>query len=92
MAEVEVEAVAAGVTAMFGLRWQAMIQGVAFMSHQLGSFVGALGGGLLFDALGSYDLAWKLIVGLGLTAGLVQLSFALAQPPRRKLATAQARP
>ena len=27
------------------------------MSHQLGSFVGAFGGGLLFDALGSYDLA-----------------------------------
>jgi len=38
---------------MFGLRWQAMIQGVAFMSHQFGSFLGALGGGLLFDALGS---------------------------------------
>jgi len=27
------------VVEMFGLRWQAMIQGIAFMSHQLGSFV-----------------------------------------------------
>ena len=78
--------IAGSVVEMFGLRWQAMIQGVAFMSHQLGSFVGALGGGLLFDMLGSYDLAWKLIVGMGLTAGLVQLSFALARPVPRRLA------
>jgi predicted MFS family arabinose efflux permease len=53
----------------------------------LGSFVGALGGGILFDMLGSYDLAWKLIVGMGLTAGLVQLSFALARPVPQRLAT-----
>src|SRR3712207_7906332 len=42
---------------MFGLRWQAMILGFAFTSHQVGSFLGAYGGGLLFDATGSYDLA-----------------------------------
>ena len=74
--------VAGSVIEMFGLRWQAMIQGLAFMSHQLGSFVGAFGGGLLFDALGSYDLAWRLGVGLGLVAGLVQITFALGRPPR----------
>jgi predicted MFS family arabinose efflux permease len=73
--------VAGSVVEMFGLRWQAMIQGVAFMSHQVGSFVGALGGGLLFDALGSYDLAWRLGVALGLAAGLVQVTFALMRPP-----------
>lgn len=78
--------IAGSVVEMFGLRWQAMIQGIAFMSHQLGSFLGALGGGILFDMLGSYDLAWKLIVGMGLTAGLVQLSFALARPVPRRLA------
>jgi predicted MFS family arabinose efflux permease len=74
--------VAGAVIEMFGLRWQAMIQGFAFMSHQLGSFVGAFGGGLLFDAYGSYDLAWRLGVGLGLVAGTVQIAFALARPPR----------
>jgi predicted MFS family arabinose efflux permease len=79
--------IAGSVVEMFGLRWQAMIQGIAFMSHQLGSFLGALGGGILFDMLGSYDLAWKLIVGMGLTAGLVQLSFALARPVPQRLAT-----
>lgn len=75
--------VAGSVVEMFGLRWQAMIQGVAFMSHQLGSFLGAFGGGLLFDALGSYDLAWRLGVGMGLAAGIVQVAFALLGPPSR---------
>jgi MFS family permease len=77
--------VAGAVVEMFGLRWQAMIQGLAFMSHQLGSFVGAFGGGVLFDALGSYELAWRLAVGLGLTAGLLQVSCAIAWPTDRGL-------
>lgn len=74
--------IAGSVVEMFGLRWQAMISGVAFMSHQLGSFAGAFGGGLLYDALGSYTLAWQLAVGLGLSAGAAQLAFALARPIR----------
>lgn len=74
--------VAGSVVEMFGLRWQAMIQGFAFMSHQFGSFLGAFGGGVLFDALGSYDLAWRLAVAMGMTAGIVQIAFALARPPR----------
>ena len=75
--------VAGSVAEMFGLRWQAMIQGIAFMSHQLGSFLGAFGGGLLFDAFGSYDLAWRLAVAMGLTAGLIQVLFAVLRPPQR---------
>jgi predicted MFS family arabinose efflux permease len=70
--------IAGSVVEMFGLRWQAMVQGLAFMSHQLGSFLGAYGGGVLYDALGSYDLAWRLGVGLGLIAGAVQIISALA--------------
>ena len=64
----------------FGLRWQAMLGGVAFMMHQLGSFVGAFGGGLAFDLMGSYTLALQIGVGLGLAAGLVQMAFAWARP------------
>ena len=78
--------IAGSVAEMFGLRWQAMIQGVAFVSHQLGSFLGAFGGGLLFDTLGSYDLAWRLIVAMGLTAGVVQLLSGLAPQHRVALA------
>lgn len=68
---------------MFGMRFQALIQGIAFMSHQVGSFLGAFGGGLLFDLNGDYVLAWKLGVGMGLFAGAVQVAFALreASPP-----------
>jgi predicted MFS family arabinose efflux permease len=61
----------------FGLRWQAMLSGIAFMSHQMGSFMGALGGGLIFDALGSYNLAIQVGVLVGLLAGAVQCIFAL---------------
>jgi len=72
--------VAGAVVEMFGLRWQAMIQGLAFMSHQFGSFLGAYGGGLIYDALGSYTLAWRTGVALGLAAGIVQVAFALIRP------------
>jgi predicted MFS family arabinose efflux permease len=69
------------VAEMFGLRWQAMIQGLAFTSHQLGSAVGAFGGGWLFDAFGNYQLAWQIGVGMGLTMGTIQLISGLGQRP-----------
>jgi predicted MFS family arabinose efflux permease len=72
--------VAGAVADMFGLKWQAMIQGLAFMSHQLGSFLGAYGGGLIYDALGSYTMAWRIGVAVGLAAGIVQVAFALVRP------------
>lgn len=72
--------VAGAVAEMFGLRWQAMLQGVAFMSHQIGSFLGAYGGGVIYDSLGSYTLAWQLGVATGLVAGVVQVVFALIRP------------
>ncbi|WOH47064.1 MFS transporter [Bradyrhizobium sp. sBnM-33] len=72
--------VAGAVAEMFGLKWQAMIQGLAFMSHQIGSFLGAFGGGVLYDALGSYTMAWRIGVALGLAGGIVQVAFALIRP------------
>ena len=78
--------VAGAVAEMFGLKWQAMIQGLAFMSHQVGSFLGAFGGGVLYDALGSYTMAWRIGVALGLAGGIIQVAFALirpSEPPRQ---------
>src|ERR1700704_4008970 len=72
--------VAGAVADMFGLQWQAMIQGLAFMSHQLGSFMGAYGGGLIYDQLGSYTMAWRIGVALGMAGGIVQVAFALIRP------------
>ncbi|RZN23111.1 MFS transporter [Bradyrhizobium sp. Leo121] len=77
--------VAGAVAEMFGLRWQAMIQGLAFMSHQIGSFLGAYGGGLLYDALGSYTMAWRIGVALGLAGGIIQVAFALVRPSQPPL-------
>ena len=77
---------AGSIAEMFGLRWQPMIQGIAFVSHQLGSCLGAFGGGLIYDALGSYTLAWQIGVSLGLTAGVVQVAFALWRPPSQAVA------
>jgi len=72
----------------FGLRWQAMLVGVAFMSHQLGSFAGAFGGGVLFDLLGEYGLAWKIGASFGLIAGVIQLTVALLPKPPSAAAVA----
>jgi predicted MFS family arabinose efflux permease len=81
--------VAGAVADMFGLKWQAMIQGLAFMSHQLGSFLGAYGGGLIYDALGSYTMAWRIGVAVGLAAGIVQVAFALVRPSEPPLVAAR---
>ncbi|HEY6979513.1 MFS transporter [Reyranella sp.] len=61
------------VVQMFGLRFLSTLTGIAFLSHQAGSFLGAWGGGYLFDLMGSYDLAWKIGVLIGLVAGTLQL-------------------
>lgn len=74
--------VAGWIVDRFGLKWQAMLGGVAFVSHQLGSFVGAYGGGLLYDALGNYTLAWQIGVAVGLAAGITQMLFAFAPNAR----------
>ena len=58
---------------MFGLRFMATLSGVAFMSHQVGSFLGAWGGGYIFIHFGNYDLAWKLAVAVGVVAGIFQM-------------------
>ena len=58
---------------IFGVRYMAMLTGVTFFSHQIGSFLGAWLGGFLFDRLGSYDLVWYLSIALGIVAGLINL-------------------
>ena len=58
---------------LFGMRYMATLTGVAFLSHQVGSFLGAWGGGLIYSSLGSYDWAWKSAVGVGVVAGVFQM-------------------
>ena len=73
---------------IFGLRYVATLTGLAFFCHQTGSFLGAWGAGLIFDALGNYDLAWQLGVIIGVAAGVAQI-FANDRPtPRMSAAIA----
>jgi MFS family permease len=61
------------VAGIFGVRYLAMLAGFTFFSHQIGSFLGAWLGGLVFDRSGSYDLVWWLSIALGIVAGLLNL-------------------
>jgi len=61
------------VAQMFGLRYLATLTGVSFFIHQIGSSLGAWGGGLVFDAFGNYDVAWRFGVVVGLVAGVAQM-------------------
>jgi len=61
------------VAQIFGVRYLAMLSGFTFLSHQIGSFLGAWLGGLMFDRTGSYDVVWYLAIALGVVAGLLNL-------------------
>ncbi len=69
------------VAEIFGTRYMATLLGVSFVVHQLGSSLGAWGGGLIFDLTGSYDPAWQIGTLVGFTAGIVQI---LAGGPTRR--------
>ncbi len=45
--------------------------GVCFLSHQVGSFLGAWLGGFVFDITGSYSLIWGATVFAGLLAAIL---------------------
>ena len=57
---------------VFGLTHFNTLYGVVFLSHQLGSFFGAWMGGLVVDRTGNYNLAWGVLVVIGLTAFTLQ--------------------
>jgi predicted MFS family arabinose efflux permease len=68
------------VAEIFGTRYLATLLGLSFVVHQLGSSLGAWGGGLIFDISGSYDPAWQIGTIIGFAAGVVQI---LAGGPSR---------
>ncbi len=61
------------VAQIFGPRYMATLFGIVFLSHQIGSFLGAWLGGRLYDMTGTYDIVWWISVALGIFAGLVHL-------------------
>ena len=59
------------VAQIFGLRHVSMLSGAVFFGHQIGGFLGAWLGGVIFTRQGSYDLAWWISMGLGIFAAVV---------------------
>jgi len=56
---------------IFGVKYLSTLGGIAFLFHQVGSFLGVGIGGYLFDATGSYNLMWMLTIGMGIAAALL---------------------
>ncbi|GAB4224684.1 MAG: MFS transporter [Kiloniellaceae bacterium] len=75
------------VAQFFGTRYMAMLFGVVFFSHQVGSFLGVWLGGYFFDTTGSYDVVWWGSVALGLLAALIH--WPIREAPVARLAGAR---
>jgi len=58
---------------IFGVAYMSTLTGIAFFSHQLGSFIGVWLGGYLYDTTGSYQLIWLFSIALGIFAGFINL-------------------
>lgn len=74
------------VATMFGTRYLAMLGGIVFLSHQVGSFLGVWLGGRLYDLSGSYDPVWWMGVALGVFAAIVHMPIKEMAVPRRPAA------
>ncbi|MGH7291859.1 MAG: MFS transporter, partial [Myxococcota bacterium] len=61
------------VAKVFGMRHLGTLFGICFFSHQVGSFLGAWSGGVVFDLTGSYSLVWGLTAVAGLLAAAVNV-------------------
>ena len=66
---------------ILGTRYMATLLGISFVVHQVGSSLGAWGGGVIFDIYGSYDHAWQIGTLIGCAAGVLQI---LAGGPTRR--------
>jgi predicted MFS family arabinose efflux permease len=61
----------AAIARRFGVGDLGALYGVCFFSHQIGGFLGAGAGALLFSAVGSYAAFWPVMVAVGLTASVL---------------------
>ena len=74
---------------IFGTKYIALLYGFVFLSHQVGSFLGAYLGGLFHDLYGSLDYAWYISIALSLFAGLIHLPIKEKAIERKQLATSE---
>jgi len=59
---------------LYGAQRLATLLGITFLVHQAGAFLGAWLGGVVLERTGSYDLMWRLDLGLAAAAAAVSLA------------------
>ena len=64
---------AALVGKLFGIRYLATLFGLTLLSHQIGGFLGAYLGGLVFTANGDYQWMWWVDIALSGMAAIINL-------------------
>ncbi|MEO5751162.1 MAG: MFS transporter [Usitatibacter sp.] len=69
---------------VFGLGHFNTLYGIVFFSHQVGSFLGAWMGGLVFDRFHNYNYAWGALIFIGISAFLLQWLMDETPPGERK--------
>lgn len=75
------------IVVFFGSKHLSMLYGVVFLSHQIGSFVGAWVGGIWYDAYGNYEAMWWLNIGFGIFAFIVNWLIREPKPDMPAFAT-----
>ena len=58
---------------IFGTKYVGLLYGIVFVSHQIGSFLGAYLGGVFYELYGNFDYAWYGSIALSIFAGLIHL-------------------
>ena len=58
---------------IYGLRYAATLSGIAFLGHQIGSFIGVWWGGYAYQTTGDYTMVWVVSIALGLVAAVLCL-------------------
>ena len=71
---------------IFGTKYVGMLYGIVFVSHQVGSFLGAYLGGVFYEMNGNFDYAWYGSIALSIFAGLIHLP--INEKPIERLQTA----
>lgn len=74
---------------IFGTKYVSLLYGFVFLSHQIGSFLGAYLGGLFHDLYGSLDYAWYISIALSIYAALIHLPIKEKAIERKQLATSE---
>jgi predicted MFS family arabinose efflux permease len=78
------------IVTFFGPRWLSTLYGIVFLSHQVGSFMGAWLGGWFYDRYHSYDLLWWASIAVAVLAAVLHIP--IREYPAPRLAPAAGAP